>query len=265
MANDTGVTSPEVETTSTSESDDEEKAWDDPPLGAMIAALLAFGPILIALSRVIQVANGDTHTLLTLLETVNVIPLVTTSMLSPGGAVLVALVMFLVVFTVDRSLTFWAHIAIPAAVPIMGLLATVGINFLWISLMLGLPVAVGLPLRRAFREAPSRGMFSVTAFFVSVLVFGIYAIVGFSSSAPWLPPQVMGREEKPLETVYVLSGDDEGVTVLHRNSEVEFILRDEIKSRSFCHDARWDDAFLLTSPEPEKQTHKSGKPPCPAK
>jgi hypothetical protein len=230
-----------------------EKIWADFRLAPIIVGVLTFCPAVISIGRIMAAAQGDTHTLLVLLDTLDIPPLVTTSLLSTSALPSATFLLTLIALKVSGKTTQTFLFGGIATGLIIGL-GRIGIPT-WAQGLLIAGPALGLIGARHIRKTLLNSTLTMGATLGAMVILTITTM----SDTPWLPPEAIVVNGKPATTIYVLESQESGLVVLHRDRHVEFIQAANIATREFCYEPQLTE-YLLYERTDIMSTNKNAPP-----
>lgn len=197
-------------------------------------------------------AQGDAHTLIVLLDTLDIAPLVVTSLLSISALSPACFLLMLIALKMQKDTPMFLLAGI-AGGSIIGL-GSIGIP-IWAQGLLIASSALALIGGRSIRKTLLNSTMSMSVLIISLVITTILT----ASDEPWLPPEAIIVNGKPATTVYVLESQEGGLVVLHRDRHVEFIQAANIVAREFCYEPQLAE-YLLYERTDDVLTNKNEPP-----
>jgi hypothetical protein len=231
--------------------DDVERRWADVKLAPTIKSILTVSPTIIAVTKLIGAANGDSQTMLALLRNLNIIALMTVTLLSYAALIPIAI---LIILLDQGAVGNRPSIFTASALGVVAASISLAMGVLWWVVLTLLAAHIigllgGWRLRAWILLSP--------ATLISVVFVGI-SVLQLQAQVTWLPTESITLSEGKSETVYILADDNDGLTVLQLNSRVAFISGKDIVNREFCRIANANSGSIL------KQGVSQSTPKCPA-
>ncbi|MEO3857488.1 hypothetical protein [Acrocarpospora sp. B8E8] len=196
----------------------------------IIALTFTLSPLILSTIRIVATAKGDTGTIAILLQTLDPVAIVISTIITLWPyfiALVVAIFVFSLLGRIETTKGSFAAVFIAGAVCVTlgrGLFGNLG------DVAATLGVVAGILTYGFSRKKDSRIPFAM----LLTSMFALMATAVTVLPYPWLPPEAIERKSDVAQTVYVLAVDDMSMKVLHLDGTPEIISLDDIAKRKYC-------------------------------